>query len=228
MKKALLLSALVIMSLANAFAQTGTLLVEANGTYKQNKITGTSYYSAPSEAATMHNWDINIIAGYQLHKNIIAGINIGYGEKDYLNYYSGANNAGQQNTATKFQMGAWGRYTYSVNSWLFIYTQLGVTKYNIDVRATKDFNVPPVAIPGEYYGTPTRANGLQVSLYPAVGFNIINGYGIDLSIGNIGYDHYKATAISENRSYFTLGQEFRFGLHKFLYAAKNVKKKTTN
>lgn len=228
MKKALLLSGLSILSLGAAMAQTGTFLIEANGTYRQDKITSNNYYSYQSTPVTIRDWDININAGYQLHKNIIAGINIGYGEKDYLNYYAGLYSSGQQNTATTFQLGAWGRYTYSINSWLFVYTQLGLTQYNVDVKDTKDFSYPPTAIPTEYYGTPTKGNGIQLALYPAVGFNIIKGYGINVSVGSIGYDHFKEKAgISENRYNFTLGQEFRLGLHKFIYSNKKDKKKPT-
>ncbi len=224
MKKIIILTACCVLSaIQQTYAQNNTWLIQADGAYNHTKLeANNSSYAVPT---TVGYWNLATNIGFKINHNVLVGVLLGYGQKDYIDYayYS---SSGYKTRVSTFAAGAWGRYTYEINSWLFIYSQLNVVKFSKDIKQIEEYTQPPAAIPSDYYGTPVKGDGLSVSLFPAVGFNIINGYGIDLNLGGISYANNKPTGITEKEFSVTLGQEFRLGLHKFINSnGKNKKKK---
>ncbi len=214
----------IILSAALSYAQSGAWLVEANGTYKHNTFSDNSSPFGTSVSLNHSNVALNI--GCPAEKKFHIGVTVLYAQKDFVDFLSGA--SGYKTTATTWAAGVWGRYTYTVNSWLFVYTQISVTKFATDVRETQEYTQQSVIIPSEYYGTPLKTNGFNANFYPAVGFNIARGYGLDLSVGGIDYTVSKPTGLTDKELNITFGQQFRLGLHKFLNFDKKEKKKTTD
>lgn len=224
MKKLLILSA-ILVSITHAWAQSDVWLIEAGGAYKHINIAenGPSGFSEP---LSLKDWNVIGNIGCKVKNNVSLGVTVGYGQKDYVDF-SSSYYTGQTTTAIIWSAGVWGRYSYTVNSWLFIYSQLNISKFTVDTKVVKEFNQAPVAIPSDYYGTPLRSDGFTGNLYPAVGFNIVNGFGIDISMGGIEYSSNKPTGITDKELNITIGQQFRFGLHKFIRSTPKEKKKPT-
>lgn len=219
MLKKLTLFLAAICIAASAFAQKGTWLLEVNGLYDHHKINNDG--GTTNKPVSLANWNIAINAGYQFNKHWTVGILGGYGEKDFIDWVSISSGSsttywGEKTRAKTWAIGAFGRYTYPINNWLFVYGQTEIIKFGDDYKVVEQFDDPPVAIPSDYAGTPQAGNGVMVHIYPAVGMNLVNGYGIDMSIGGINYQHLNGFYINDNQLKITLGQQFNFGIHKFI------------
>jgi len=99
-----------------------------------------------------------------------------------------------------------------------VYTQLFAGKYGVN----EEIDYPTTAQVQPYtYVTPglPDGNGFEVDLFPAIGVNIIQGFGAHMDIGGISYNTYNATdGQSPNMHHFniTFGQQFSVGIHKII------------
>lgn len=219
MLKTLTTISLGICITATAHAQQGAWLLETSGSYEHHNIASDG--GTVDKPVSLNDWNILVNAGYQFHKNWTVGIAAGYGQKDYIDWYSTStqysyNYYGYKIGTTLWSAGVFGRYTYAINKWLFIYGQLNVMKYGTDTKTKETFSDPVVAVPIDYAGTPQAGNGIAANMYPAVGFNVINGYGVDMSVGGLDFNHYNGFTLTDNTFKLTLGKEIHLGIHKFI------------
>lgn len=213
---------IVFLSLltAKVYAQNGRLLLEAGGGYNKRKIsndTGSFY-----KPATLNYYDVSLRVGYRLARNWVGGIILEHGKKDYLQtlivhsglqslYYTGKINATTQT------YGLFCRHTHFFNQWIFVYGQAEAAAFTTKVETETPLPYPTIPVPADRSETPTEPAGFAIRLFPAVGLNIIHGWGLDLSIGGLEYNR-----TNNNYDYFTktvtitLGQQFNMGIHKFI------------
>ena len=222
MKKIIILAATTLLS-TGAFAQPDAWIIETNGIYKHTALSSGGWGTTP---ISVNTWNLSVNAGVKVSSHFFVGMTAGYGQKDYISYSYNGSSDGVKMAALTSAIGAWGRYSYNINSWLFLYAQANIIKLSTDVKQVEEYAQPPAGIPSDNYGTPVKSSGMGVNLYPAVGFNIIHGFGINLSLGGIDYTTSQPTGINDRELNVTLGQEFRLGLHKFINSnGKNKKQK---
>ena len=221
MPKRALLITLFTASTFMALAQSGRFVVEAGGAYNKRNISndsGTFY-----KPAALSYYNITVRAGYRLSKNWIAGAVVAYGVKDYIEsalmqtpgytvYYT------TKVTTTQRVAGLFFRYTHTINPWIFIYGQTEVVTFSCknDEGAVQYY--PTVGIPADRYDIPQEYTATAIRIFPAIGLNVLKGWGIDLNVGGIAYQRtvFSNDNTIEGAFSVTLGQQYSLGLHKFI------------
>lgn len=220
-----------------ATAQKGTTIIDADGSYDRQVFSPQSPY--PQQ--TLQNWSLNIAAGKQLGKHFSAGISAGIGDGQFMAYRKitipVASIPGLQWEAVKYsrlniQLGLWSRYTYWINKRFFLYSQLSA---GYQVQSTSKMSgvyayYAPITSSPYAPSAEWPQAGITATLFPALGMNIIKGYGVHMNIGGITYTHAKVgdgSAIYSNIN-VNFGQQFRFGLHKIIGWKKMIAKPDTS
>ncbi len=209
---------LTVLSTAQA-QNKNSVLVELSGAYHQRSLdndTGSFFKPASVSRAA-----IAARVGYSFTQHLSAGLIAEYTTADNIEAsYTTVGGLTYYTTAKErtygWAAGIYGRYTYSVNNWLFIYGQLDAEKYKISKKVLETSSPPVISMPGDYTLVPDPADGIAARLLPCIGLNVARGFGIDLSVGGIQYNQYSNDNVQNSTFSVTLGQQFRLGLHKFI------------
>lgn len=111
----------------------------------------------------------------------------------------------------------WGRYTYYFSPRLYVYSQLtvGTMIVNDDKRLSSNYSYYTPITPVDYPSTTLRPLGGQfINFFPAIGFNISHGYGVQVNVGGINYSHNGTVFGEYNHVKIDFGHQFLLGLHK--------------
>lgn len=188
MKKILLIAALAICSFANA--QKGTILVGGNIGYTSEN----SDFGGSESKISSFNFSPRV--GYQFNDNWTVGgeFTVGSSKNDELEFKT-----------NEFKAGAFLRYSVPLSQTFSVFADLGAGLQN---RTIKDYSGP--------FTTKTKADGLYVGITPALFINMQKGFGLNFSIGGIGYDTYSYdnNGPDVNSFYFNFGKTVNIGISK--------------
>jgi len=187
----LLILALSVFGFANA--QKGTVLVGGNigytsdtYDYQNNKVKSNTFEFAPR-------------AGYQFHDNWTVGA-------EFKVASSKQEGDADESKFNNFKAGAFVRYTVPLSETFSVFGDLGAGFQN---RKNKTYE----------NGTLTselKADGLYVGLTPALFINMKKGFGLNFSIGGLGYEtlSYDNNGVDINSFYFNFGKTVNIGISK--------------
>ena len=163
MKKMLLILALAMVSFANA--QKGTVLVGGDISYNSEKI---ERAVAPTKTDA---FAFSPKVGYQFHENWTVG-----GEFSLTS--SKSKIAEGEGKYTAYKAGAFVRYTMPLNETFSVFADLGIGYQN-----QKDKNYENGSLVSKNDG-----NGIYTGVTPALFINMKKGFGLNFSIGGLGYE----------------------------------------
>ncbi|MBB4800340.1 hypothetical protein HNP37_000379 [Flavobacterium nitrogenifigens] len=191
MKKILVIAALAICSFANA--QKGTILVGGNIGYTSDKV------EEQFGETTTSTFSFSPKVGYQFHENWTVG-------GEFTVASSNNDNGTTELKANAFKLGAFVRYTKPLNQTFSVFADMGAGFQNLKNK---------VYGPGNNYGK-TKADGMYVGVTPALFINMKKGFGLNFSIGGLGYEtlSYDNNGADVSSFYFNFGQTFNIGISK--------------
>ncbi len=191
MKKMLLILALATFSFANA--QKGTILVGGNIEYNSTT------YDHPLVETKTNTFGFSPKVGYQFHDNWTVG-----GE---LSINSAKQNGGGAETkANVYTYGAFVRYSVPLSETFSVFGDLGAGLQN-----QKSENFENGSLISE-----SKADGIYVGLTPALFINMKKGFGLNFSIGGLGYKtlNYDNNGADVSSFYFNFGKTVNIGVSK--------------
>lgn len=188
MKKQLFFFAIGLFAASMSFAQKGSVLV--GGDLSFNYLT----YPQTSTNAKSTQWNLSVspVVGYQFANAWTAGLILGYGHVE-------DKQLGQvTNSGNTWEVGPFVRYTHALSSWVSLYGQFQATY--LDQGKVDQFNA--------YQG--------EALLYPALFFDVKNGFGINLSLGGLSYtyDHIQSGGTTQQMVNLTFGNTVLIGVSK--------------
>ncbi|OMQ10975.1 outer membrane beta-barrel protein [[Flexibacter] sp. ATCC 35103] len=191
MKKMLLILALATFSFANA--QKGTILVGGNIGYSSQK------NDQPIAESKTNTFEFSPKAGYQFHDNWTVGA-------EFTIQSSKTNNGGAEGKFNAYKYGAFVRYTVPLSETFSVFADLGAGFQN-----QKDKNYQNGSLVAE-----SNANGLYTGITPALFINMKKGFGLNFSIGGLGYEtlSYDNNGADYSKFYFNFGQTLNIGISK--------------
>lgn len=191
MKKILLVAALAICSFANA--QKGTILVGGNIGYSSETVD----YGVGETKTNEFSFSPKV--GYQFHDNWTVG-----GEFTVVS--SKDDNGAREIKDNDFKLGAFVRYSVPLSETFSVFADMGVGFQN--QKRTIDG-------PGTDYSK-SKADGMYVGVTPALFINMKKGFGLNFSIGGLGYEtlSYDNNGPDVNTFFFNFGQTFNIGVSK--------------
>ena len=189
--KKLFVVALAFVGLTQAAnAQTGSILLYGNVGFTSNTNGGSSLLNSTTQKG---NFSINPGVGYQLNDKFTVGVE---GSYDY------ADDPSNNGITKSYSAGAFLRHTCPLGGIFSFYSQLGLgwqgESENDGVSSGK-------------------GNGFYANVTPAIYAGIKNGFGLNFSIGGLGYSSIKATGSgSTTGSTFglTFGKVVNIGVSK--------------
>ena len=195
MKKHLFLCASSLALTLTGFAQQGSVLVAGNVSYELQKGNNPGY-----DATSNSTFTISPQVGYQFSKYWTAGLVLGY-------EHDGSTNGGLHSGTHTYWGGPFARYTYPLNSWISLYGQFQATWNSGGGVSIGDTANGPVA----------TYRVIDFYAYPAVFFDIRNGFGLNLSFGGLEYNY------SHTKDYGTIYRSFNvnFGSAVLIGLSKN-------
>lgn len=192
MKKILLIIALAVFSFANA--QKGTILVGGNISYTSEK----AEYRFSEDKASSFSFSPRV--GYQFHDNWTVG-----GE---FTVSSSTDETGAiEQKENGFKLGAFVRYSVPLNQTFSIFADMGAGFQNLKNKTygpeNNDFSK-------------SKADGMYVGVTPALFINMKKGFGLNFSIGGLGYEtlSFDDNGADYSNFYFNFGQTFNIGISK--------------
>ncbi|MBF4467079.1 outer membrane beta-barrel protein [Flavobacterium sp. LC2016-12] len=191
MKKILVMAALAICSFANA--QKGTILVGGNIGYTSDK---TEYQFSEEKTNT---FSFSPRVGYQFNDNWTVG-------GEFTVASSNDENTVREIKANAFKIGAFVRYSVPLSQTFSVFADMGAGFQNAKRKV---------------YGSDdsyskTKADGMYVGITPALFINMKKGFGLNFSIGGLGYETMDVENNGGDNSsfYFNFGQTFNIGISK--------------
>lgn len=190
MKKMLVMAALAICSFANA--QKGTVLVGGNISYSSET---RDFGNAERKS---NEFAFSPKVGYQFHENWTVGgeFTVASSKDDQgVNEY--------KTNSSKF--GAFVRYTMPLSQTFSVFADLGAGFQN---QTEKDYVGPNY--------TKYKADGMYIGVTPALFINMKNGFGLNFSIGGLGYEtlNYDNNGPDVSRFNFNFGKTASIGISK--------------
>lgn len=191
MKKMLLILALSVFGFANA--QKGTILVGGNVEYTSRTV------EAVTGKTTMNSFGFSPKVGYQFHDNWTAGVEFAIGSSKQDAQMSEIKN-------NNFSTGAFVRYTMPLSETFSVFADLGAGFRTSKGKAYDNNNLI----------SENKANGFYTDLTPALFINMKKGFGLNFSIGGLGYtsSSYHNIDIDERSFYFNFGKTVTIGISK--------------
>jgi hypothetical protein len=191
MKKILVMAALAICSFANA--QKGTILVGGNIGFTSEK---TEYQFGET---TNNEFSFSPKVGYQFNDNWTVG-------GEFTVASSKDDNGTREIKDNNFKIGAFVRYSVPLSQTFSIFADMGAGFQN---EKSKVYG------PGNAYAK-TKADGMYVGITPALFINMKKGFGLNFSIGGLGYEtlSYDNNGPDYSKFYFNFGQTFNIGVSK--------------
>lgn len=206
--------ALSLLAATTSLAQKNTWIIDAGANANHQNIPS---YVGSQPALSLNGGSVNIAIGRQLSNHFAIGVLGGVGSQQQLiGDFSGPYAHIYKATFSTWNVGVYGRYTYWVTKHLYLYSQLSATRYDYNVKSTAlQYNYPVVYQP--YYISTTQPDGIDVTLMPAVGVNLIKGFGIHADVGGLSYTRSGGSpSTAVNGLNLNIGQSFHFGLHKII------------
>lgn len=191
MKKILVMAALAICSFANA--QKGTILVGGNIGYTSEKAEDQFGEDKTS------TFSFSPKVGYQFHENWTVG-------GEFTVASSNDDNGTREIKNNGFKAGAFVRYSVPLSQTFSIFADMGAGFQNIKTK---------VYGPGNDFAK-SKADGMYVGVTPALFINMKKGFGLNFSIGGLGYEtlSYDNNGADVSSFYFNFGQTFNIGVSK--------------
>jgi len=191
MKKMLVVAALAICSFANA--QKGTVLVGGNISYASETRDFGNAETKTNEFAFSPK------VGYQFHENWTVG-------GEFTVSSSKDETGAVEEKYNGFKLGAFVRYTMPLSETFSVFADMGAGFQN---EKNKIYG------PGNAYSK-SKADGMYVGVTPALFINMKKGFGLNFSIGGLGYETlgYDNNGPDVNSFYFNFGKTFNIGISK--------------
>lgn len=193
MKKMLLILALAIVSFANA--QKGTILVGGNVVYNSEKI-DREISSVKTDA-----FAFSPKVGYQFHDNWTAGT-------EFSLESSKTNSGDVEGKYTAYRVGAFVRYTMPLNETFSVFADLDAGFKN---QKSKGYE-------NGLLSYTHKGNGFYTGITPALFINMKKGFGLNFSIGGLGYEtlnYDNGIEDVDNRKFsFNFGKTVNIGVSK--------------
>jgi hypothetical protein len=193
MKKMLLILALSVFGFANA--QKGTILVGGNIGYTSEK--------TEREIASAKNnvFQFSPKIGYQFHDNWTAGIE--------FSVVTSKSNLGEgEGKANTFKTGAFVRYTMPLNETFSVFADLGAGFQNQKIKNYENGSLV----------SDNKADGFYTGITPALFINMKKGFGLNFSIGGLGYEtlnyNISGSDVDYSKFFVNFGQTFNIGISK--------------
>ena len=185
--KKLILGLIASASIMTANAQAGSWLLYGN--------VGLSSTSSGLASTT---WTLTPGIGYQFNDNWTVGINLSWSQTP-----TNRDTANNLVVMNDYWGGPFVRYTHTISNLFYCYTQLDLS-YMGTYRTPGDH-------PADMKGT-----GFGAAITPALGINVGKGYGLNVSLGGLGYSSMSYTTGSTTDTKFNLsfGQALMIGLSK--------------
>lgn len=156
--KKLILVLIASVSLATANAQSQSWLLYGN-------VSMTNEPAVQSEL----NWSFSPGIGYQINDNWTVGINIAWSQVQ-----TGQDASGGGIVMNNYWGGPFVRYTHTISSMFYCFSQL-------DLSYIGSYRTPG------HHPADMKASGFGANLWPAIGINVGKGYGLNFSLGGLGY-----------------------------------------
>lgn len=187
----LLILALSVFGFANA--QKGTILVGGNIGYTSEKI------DREVSALKTNTFQFSPKVGYQFHDNWTAGA-------EFVVESSKTNNGGLEGKANNFKAGAFVRYTMPLNETFSVFADLGAGFQNQKIK-TNDNGV---------FLSESKADGFYAGVTPALFINMKKGFGLNFSIGGLGYETLAIDSedVDYSKFSFNFGKTVNIGISK--------------
>ncbi|RED25408.1 outer membrane protein with beta-barrel domain [Flavobacterium cutihirudinis] len=192
MKKILVMAALAICSFANA--QKGTILVGGNIGYTSEK----SEYRFDEEKVNTFTFSPKV--GYQFNNNWTVGGEFAVSSSDVDNFDI-------KRKDNNFRFGGFVRYSVPLNQTFSVFADMGAG-FQSEKNKIYDDN-------GNGY-IKYKGDGMYVGITPALFINMKKGFGLNFSIGGLGYEtlSYDNNGPDVSKFYFNFGQTFNIGVSK--------------
>ncbi|MFC0781104.1 outer membrane beta-barrel protein [Flavobacterium sp. HJSW_4] len=190
MKKMLVVAALAICSFANA--QKGTVLVGGNISYSSET---RDFGNAERKS---NEFAFSPKVGYQFHDNWTVG-----GE---LSIASSKDDQGVNEYKTNnFKAGAFVRYTRPLSQTFAVFADMGAGFQNQTDKSYVGANYAKA-----------KGDGMYIGVTPALFINMKNSFGLNFSIGGLGYEtlSYDNNGPDVNNFYFNFGKTLNIGISK--------------
>lgn len=192
MKRILVMAALAICSFANA--QKGTILVGGNISYASEK------YEYQNGEEKTNEFSFSPRVGYQFNDNWTVGgeFTVGSSKEDF--------DGGDETKNNNFKLGAFLRYSVPLNQTFSVFADFGLGFQNRKVKEYDNGNLT-----SKY-----KADGMYTGVTPALFINMKKGFGLNFSIGGVGYEtlSYDNNGPDYSNFYFNFGQTFNIGISK--------------
>lgn len=193
MKKFLIIAALAMTSFVSA--QKGTVLVGGNIGYASETTDFGGVESKESE------FSFSPRVGYQFNDNWTVGgeFTVASSKND-----QGAGSPEFKTNSSRF--GAFVRYSVPLSQTFSVFADLGAGFQNQTNKR----------IDNNGFSTKTKADGMYVGVTPALSINMKKGFGLNFSIGGLGYEtlSYDNNGADVSKFYFNFGQTFNIGISK--------------
>lgn len=196
MKKMLLILALATFSFANA--QKGTILVGGNIGFTSEKTDN------QGEERKSNSFGFSPKVGYQFHDNWTAGVEFALSSSKST---SSLNSIGESESKFNvFKVGAFVRYSVPLSETFSVFADLGAGFQN---QKNKDY------INGSLTSE-SKADGLYAGITPALFINMKKGFGLNFSIGGLGYEtlSFDTSDTDVSKFYFNFGKTVNIGVSK--------------
>ncbi|MFC6096507.1 outer membrane beta-barrel protein [Flavobacterium qiangtangense] len=189
MKKTFLVATLAFFGMANA--QKGTLLVGGNIGLSSEK----TEFAGGSETKS-NSFEFSPTVGYQFTDNWTAGLNasIGNGKSETT--------GSPESKTNEFKVGPFVRYAQSLGGAFAVYGDFGLGYQKLKSESGSV--------------TTSDAKGMYVGFTPALFINFKNSFGLNFSIGGVGYSSLKDSDadIKQNNFDFNFGKTVNIGISK--------------
>lgn len=191
MKKMLLILALATFSFANA--QKGTILVGGNIEYNSTT------YDHPLVETKTNTFGFSPKVGYQFHDDWTVG-------GEFSINSAKQKGGGLETKANVYTYGAFVRCTVPLSETFSVFGDLGAGLQN---QKSENFENGSLI-------TKSKADGIYVGLTPALFINMKKGFGLNFSIGGLGYKtlNYDASNTDFSKFYFNFGKTVNIGVSK--------------
>jgi len=196
MKKMLLILALATFSFANA--QKGTILIGGNIGFTSEK------NDNQGEERKSNSFGFSPKVGYQFHDNWTAGVEFALSSSKST---SSLNSIGESESKfNAFKVGAFVRYSVPLSETFSVFADLGAGFQN---QKNKDY------INGSLTSE-SKADGLYTGITPALFINMEKGFGLNFSIGGLGYEtlSFDTSDTDVSKFYFNFGKTVNIGVSK--------------
>lgn len=207
MKKTLIILALAMVSFANA--QKGSILVMGSVGFD-----GTKQTTGFNEDKTS-TFNFSPKVGYQFTDNWTFGIeaSVEGSKEDQSNFNPNTLlTTTTTDKITSIKVGPFVRYTKPLSELFSAYVDMGIGFQSGKMTTETPSPVPP-------FGTVSftqKGDGIYVGVTPAIFINVKKNFGLNVSIGGLGYEtfNFSNNGGDNNHFYFNFGQTVNIGISK--------------